>query len=73
MGLPAHLRIEDHLDNPVTIPQFDKDQSPEIPSPLNPSQQDYVPVGILFTEIATIICSFQVSQEIDHHCRLIVV
>jgi hypothetical protein len=54
MGLRIHLRIEDHLDNALSISQFNEDKTAKIPSPLNPSQESHLAVDILLLEIPAI-------------------
>jgi hypothetical protein len=71
MGLRIDLWIEDHLDDSLPVPQFNKDQPPEVSSSLNPSEQDNLSVYILLIEIPAITCSFQISQKVDHHSWLI--
>src|SRR5512143_3746512 len=37
MGIIGHIGAEHHLDNPASVPQINKDQSPVVPSPEDPS------------------------------------
>ena len=53
-----------------TPPRSWSDPRIRIPSSLNPSQESYLTVLILLTKIPTVICSFQIPQQIDQNALL---
>ena len=56
------LLVEDNLRQARPIAQINKNQVAEIATPVDPSHQDHVLIGISSAEIAAIVRSLQCSE-----------
>jgi hypothetical protein len=66
MSFWTDLWVKNNLHNAMSIPQLNKDEPTQVSSPLNPTQQGHLTACILFAQISTIVCSFQVPQKVNH-------
>jgi hypothetical protein len=48
VGVGGYLRVEDHLDDALAVPQVDKDQPAVVAAAVHPPRQRYLHAGIFF-------------------------
>jgi hypothetical protein len=71
VGLSIQFGIEDHLDDPLPVPQLNENESTQVSSSLDPSQKGHLSIHILSSQITTVICSLEIFQKIDSYSRFI--
>jgi hypothetical protein len=65
VGLRINFAIEDNLNDSLPIPYLDKDEAPQVPSALDPSQEGHLAIHISSAQLPTIIGPFKISQQIS--------